>query len=167
MKTKKFLEQERTGIVLIDMQPVLLKQAERKNTLIGNQLKLLKEYYNLPIIGVETNPNKNGRTKSKLRKIINVSNGTIIQKNKQSAFESPRFIEEVEKRKLKNLLINGIYSSCCIYKTAKDAISRGINVGINNALISDLKNIENKPRLYIERARESAKWYNTNAIIIR
>lgn len=112
------LTRENTGLIVIDIQGKLARIVEESDTLISNVSKLIQgtKTLDLPIIWLEQNPDRLGKTVAELAGQL--TDHQPISKLTFSACKEPEFLATVEHSKVKNWLICGIEAHICVYQTA-------------------------------------------------
>lgn len=114
-----------TALVLIDVQEKLTSVMHNREDMINNLIKLVKgmQLLNIPIIWLEQNPLKMGRTIPELSSLL--QDQTPIAKMSFSCCGSTEFMEVLETSHRKHILIAGIETHVCVYQTAIDLIRAG------------------------------------------
>ncbi len=116
---------DNTALVLIDVQEKLTSVIHNHEDMINNLVKIVKgmQLLEIPIIWLEQNPLKMGRTIPELSNLL--QNHTPIAKMSFSCCESDEFMEILETSHRKHILIAGIETHVCVYQTAIDLIRSG------------------------------------------
>ena len=130
------LKQEKTGLIVIDIQGKLARLVHDSDTLISNCKKLIKgsKALNLPIIVLEQNPKKLGATVQELSSVLESS--PPITKFTFDACEEPHFIEAINTHNIDTWLICGIEAHICVYQTALHLQQLGLDVQLVTDCIS-------------------------------
>ena len=117
-------------IVFMDLQPRLLSSIKNANCILAtcSILGQASEILGVPAFLTEQVPDKLGRTESSL--VNSLKKFKLIEKDTFSAFGSDAFSNSIRKLTNGKLILAGIETSICIYLTAIDAISRGLQVTI-------------------------------------
>ena len=122
------LTKENTGLIVTDIQGKLARLVHDSDTLIANCEKLIKgaQALNLPIICLEQNPDKLGRTVNELSTLL--TSNPPITKFTFNAGTEPLFLEKINHFNVKHWLICGIETHICVYQTALHLQSTGCQV---------------------------------------
>lgn len=159
MDIDNFTKQPDLCIVIMDMQNELIKNLPNSKCLIERQIDFLSRHKEVPIIGLEYNPEFCGFTFSGIRDIIQENKrGIIISKYHSNGFKSNSFNRELETRDIDKLVFLGCYLSCCVLETAQTAFNNGYQIGVSQFLLSDSLKI-NK-----DKTEQSLDWYKKKCI---
>ena len=123
------LIQEKTGLIVIDIQGKLARLVHDSDTLITNCETLIKgaNLLNLPIIVLEQNPDKLGPTDDKLR--AQLTQHTAISKFTFDACAAADFLEAINNTSwVDTWLVCGIEAHICVYQTVTQLQQLGIKV---------------------------------------
>ena len=132
------------GILVIDMQedflndPLLFKETE-KERLVNAQIKFLNiaREKQIPVFTLEYNGS--GRTIPKLKKILRESKSYFVKKNYCGGFnKNEAFSCLLERWRIKNLILTGIYANACVCETTKGAKEKGMNVFTSRELMNEM-----------------------------
>ncbi|NPE26785.1 isochorismatase family protein [Methanococcoides sp. SA1] len=137
MSIDNFMGREKVGIVVVDMQPKFLRNIPSSRKLVAKQLDFIKNYSDVPIIGVQLNPKKNGEFIPSIRNVISDRDGKIVDKDGMSCF---LYSEDFENRveDWENLFFIGVYASWCVWESCYDAGKNyGKDIGTHCDLIAD------------------------------
>ncbi|MFV0449785.1 MAG: isochorismatase family protein [Vibrio sp.] len=112
------LNKQDTGLIMVDVQGKLASLVSDSERMISNCAKLLSGALTLelPIVWLEQNPEKLGRTVEKLSGLL--VGQTPITKFTFDACSEPSFIEHIQAADKKAWLICGIEAHICVYQTA-------------------------------------------------
>ncbi len=144
------LQQENTGLILIDVQGKLARIVDESQQLILNLERLIRgcQILSVPIIWVEQNPKGLGATISELEKLL--VNQKPIEKY---AFDNETFNQVILDSGKKQWLICGIEAHICVYQTAIGLLANHFEVEIVADCVSSrtkesidigLKKLQNK-----------------------
>lgn len=147
------LVRENTGLIVVDIQGKLARLVHDSDVLISNCEKLIKgaNALELPIILLEQNPQKLGRTTTKLSALL--EDIDPITKFTFNACETPDFIDFAKTKNVDTWLICGIEAHICVYQTASGLIEHEFNVELVSDCISS-RTLSNK-QLAITRLQNS------------
>jgi len=124
------LTKETTGLIVIDIQGKLANIVDNSELLISNSEKLIKgaQTLNLPVLWLEQNPDKLGRTTPDLYDIL--APITPIAKYTFDACGEQVFIQKLRDANISTWLLCGIETHICVYQTALSLINLGFDVEI-------------------------------------
>ena len=127
------------GLILIDIQEKIINPINNKDSIIKNIKKLLRAYELLDenIFVSEQNPLKLGETVTDLLPKVDFNK---IQKVEFSLAKNYELIEELENKKVTNLIICGIETHICIQQSVIEFMEKGYEVFV----ISDAMGSRNK-----------------------
>lgn len=137
------LERENTGLVIVDIQGNLARTVADSEALISTCATLIKgaKALNLPIVWVEQNPDKLGRTVDELAGLL----GDIspIPKFAFSACSEPAFCDAIARTKVSDWLVCGTEAHICVYQTSVQLMDMGYKVHLVQDCVSS-RSIENR-----------------------
>ena len=122
------LDSANTLVLLIDMQPKIIK-ATKDKTIISYAQKLVKaaNLLSIPIIVTEQYPTGLGDTDPSLEELF-PEDTKIVPKTAFSAMKEVGFSELLRAYERKQIIICGVEAHICVYQTAMDLVSRGYDV---------------------------------------
>ena len=131
--------QKKYSLLLIDIQEKIIKPINNKDSITKNIHKLLSAYQLLDenIFVSEQNPSKLGGTLPKLLPKVRFNK---IQKMDFSLARSQFLFEELDNKKITNLIICGFETHICIQQSVLEFLKKGYEV----LLISDAMGSRNK-----------------------
>jgi len=134
---------DNTTLVLIDVQEKLTSVMHNREDMINNLVKMVKgmQLLDIPIIWLEQNPTKMGRTIPELCELLQAQ--TPIEKMCFSCCGSNEFMEDLDTSRRKHILIAGIETHVCVYQTAIDLIRAGYAIEVVTDATSS-RNPDNK-----------------------
>ena len=117
----------KNALILIDIQERIIAPIKNKDSIIKNIQKLLSAYQILDenIFISEQNPQKLGETIQKLLPEIGFSK---IQKLDFSLASSQNLFEELDHKKITNLIICGFETHICIQQSVLEFLKKGYEV---------------------------------------
>lgn len=124
------LQQENTGLIIIDVQGKLARIVQNSEKLAENLEKLIKgcQILSIPIVWAEQNPKGLGRTIPELEKLL--LHQKPIEKYTFNAYENDVFKQAIIDSGRKRWLICGIEAHICVYQTAIGLLSNNFEVEI-------------------------------------
>jgi nicotinamidase-related amidase len=124
------LDKNDTGLIVVDVQGKLSHLVHNSEMMFQNVAKLIKGsiLLELPILVLEQNPEKLGKTASEIRPLLN--SYPCIKKYTFDACASPRFVEKINKVGVKHWLICGIEAHVCVYQTAMGLKQMGKSIEV-------------------------------------
>jgi len=165
MENKKLglLDRNKTVFIMVDVQEKFLPVIRDIKKVIWNSNILIKaaEILGMPLIVTEQYPKGLGKT---LQKIHLPKNLKVIEKVHFSCFGSKEFVKELEKMKIKSMVLFGIEAHVCILNTALDALKSGYEVHVVADAVSS-RTPENKS-LAIERMRQSGAFICSTEMVL-
>lgn len=137
------LQQENTGLIVIDIQGKLARLVHDSDTFISNCEKLIKgiNTLGLPIIYLEQNPDKLGATVDELGVLL--APQSPVKKFTFNAGASSEFMDAISAANIDTWLICGIEAHICVYQTALHLHQSGLNIQLVSDCISS-RTLENK-----------------------
>jgi len=152
-----------TAVLIIDVQSPFLYQVRRKEEFVQKQKELLSfcRKNKIPVAIIEYYAS--GETNKEITDSLPGCISKTFIKKYDSAFSNHDLSLWLESRGIKNLILSGLFESCCVYRTAKNAKEKGYGVITSKDLISD-------PVLfgeYYEADKEdeiSLSWYEVNGV---
>ena len=127
------------ALLIIDIQERIIRPIFNKDSIQKNIKKLINAYQILEenIFVSEQNPLKLGKT---IPELLPKARFKKIEKMEFSLANTPEFLEELENKKITNLIICGIETHICIQQTVIDCLQKGFEV----ILISDAMSSRNR-----------------------
>ena len=112
------LTKETTGLIIIDVQGKLARLVSHSDAVISNCAKLVKgvQALGVPIVWLEQNPDKLGRTVDELRSLLGQQQP--ITKFTFDGCGEPAFTSAIQATGKTSWLICGIETHICVYQTA-------------------------------------------------
>lgn len=122
------LNKKTTGLIIIDIQGKLARLVSNSEVLISNCTKLVKgaQSLDLPIVWLEQNPDKLGRTTEELQALLGEQQP--IAKYTFDACGEPLFTEAIQAAGKSSWLVCGIEAHICVYQTASHLKKMGYDV---------------------------------------
>jgi nicotinamidase-related amidase len=119
-----------TVLVLLDVQGKLASVMHEKEDLFANLVRLVSglSALDVPVIWLEQNPEKMGRTISELQELL--PGREPICKMSFSACGDDAFIRELEGLGRRQVLLAGIEAHICVAQTAMDLVSKDYEVEV-------------------------------------
>ena len=147
------LQQERTAVLLIDVQEKLWRVMYDKERLLEHLVKLVKgaAVLGLPILWFEQNPQGLGATMPELAALL-TSQMPLIKRS-FSCCGHAAVLPELERLKRDQILLAGIEAHICVYQTGVELRQRGYEAHVVIDGVSS-RTPENK-QLGIERLKQA------------
>jgi hypothetical protein len=122
------LKRTNTGILVVDIQGKLSRLVHNSDALFSNVSKLIKgsTLLELPIIVLEQNPKKLGKTDAELQPLI--SSYPCVTKFAFNACAEPHFVDQLNKVDVQHWLVCGIEAHVCVYQTVMGLKALGKSV---------------------------------------
>jgi nicotinamidase-related amidase len=121
---------ENTLLTLIDVQDKLTAVMHHREDLIKNIVRLIKgmQLLGIPIIRLEQNPSKMGRTIPEIDHLLTAE--PPIEKMTFSCCGSDAYMKALTATGRQQVLIAGIETHVCVYQTAQELSSKGYRVEV-------------------------------------
>ena len=134
----------KNALLLIDIQEKIISPINNKDSIIKNIQKLLSAYQILDenIFVSEQNPQKLGKTIPKL--LLPKEGFTNIQKMDFSLATSQFLFEELNNKKISNLIICGFETHICIQQSALEFLKKGYEVLIISDAMGSRNNLDHE-----------------------
>jgi nicotinamidase-related amidase len=141
------LKKEKSALLLIDIQERILDVQFYKDNLLTNSLKLIKGFkaLNLPIFYTEQYPKGLGETALYLKPEL--ENITAIQKLSFSCFGAENLFDELNNKKIKQIVVAGIEAHVCVQQTVLDLLANDFQVNLAADAVSSRKEIDYRTAL--------------------
>lgn len=130
------LSRESTGLIIVDVQGKLAKIVHDSTTVLSNIATLVQavKLLDMPIILLEQNPEKLGRTNESIRGLL--PDLSPVTKFTFDACKEPEFTKAVESLDVSTWLLCGIEAHICVYQTAQGLVDSGWCVEVVEDCIS-------------------------------
>ncbi|WP_299872867.1 hydrolase [uncultured Cocleimonas sp.] len=124
------LNQENTGLVIVDVQGKLARIVHESEALIRNIQALIQgcQILKLPIVWVEQNPQGLGQTVPELSELL--APNQPLEKFTFNACESSSFDKVIAESGVQQWIVCGIEAHICLYQTALGLLSRNYQVEV-------------------------------------
>ena len=138
----KLIIEDKTLLLILDMQEKLINNIKGNQLLIFNIKKLIDtcNLLNVNIAITEQNPLKLGKT---LESIIENKKYPIFEKMEFSCSKNKSFIDYVRKYNFRNIIVCGIESHICILQTSIELLEKGLNILIPRDAIGSRNELDN------------------------
>ncbi|CZF80007.1 isochorismatase family protein [Grimontia marina] len=147
------LSRKKTGLIIVDIQGKLARTVHHSQMLISNCGKLIAgaRALDLPIVLLEQNPEKLGRTVEELS--VHLDGIHPIPKFTFNACDAPDFLEAINSLNVDSWLVCGIEAHICVYQTAKGLADLGFKVELVSDCVSS--RLSSNVQLGIDRLKKS------------
>lgn len=124
------LNKEDTVVVLIDIQGKLAQIVDESDFIVNNIATVVQgaKILELPILWLEQYPKGLGTTDERIAQ--HLTDEKPIEKITFSAYQTPEFVQALEKTGCKTVLLAGIETHICVYQTAADLLASGYQVEV-------------------------------------
>ncbi len=128
--TISLLNQENTGLVIVDAQEKLLQVMGQAERVIDRLLKLLDlaRVFHLPVILTEQYSKHLGPTLPVIQEALPVYNP--IEKLHFNCCDVDAFNDGIEAGNLKNIILTGVETHICVFQTCVSLLERGYRVHV-------------------------------------
>ncbi|MFQ3196951.1 MAG: nicotinamidase-related amidase [Paraglaciecola sp.] len=122
------LKKEQVGLLVVDIQGTLANIVHESELLLTNTVKLIKgaQALNLPIVCLEQNPEKLGRTTPVIFDALAGNKG--ISKYTFDGCDSPAFIQALQQSGVSQWLVCGLEAHVCVYQSTLGLLRLGYEV---------------------------------------
>lgn len=126
------LNQEKTQILIIDIQEKLLNASfnkdiiEKKSEIISKAATIL----NIPVIVTEQYPKGLGETIISIKDHLPKDNTNYFEKVDFSALNDPKLLDTLKKNRRKQVIVLGIESHICVHQTVNNLLKLGCDVTV-------------------------------------
>ncbi len=138
------LQQESTGVILVDVQGKLAQMVHESKTVISNIARLIEgaKILELPIIWMEQYPKGLGKTVDEISSLL--ADYKPIEKFTFSGYADANVRKAIVDSGRKQWLLCGIETHICVYQTALDLLANGFDVEVVQDCVSSrqAENIE-------------------------
>ncbi len=124
------LERDNALLVLIDVQGRLAESMDNRETLFDNLRRLLAgaAVLDVPLVVTEQNPEKLGPTRPEFADLI--QGAPLFTKMAFSCAGCATFIDHLDTRGRRQLILAGIETHVCVFQTAADLLAKGFDVHV-------------------------------------
>ena len=135
--------QIKNALLIIDIQEKILAPIHNKDSIIDNIQKLLKAYQILDknIFVSEQNPLKLGKTVPSLLPKVSFNK---IQKMDFSLASSKELLDELDNKKITNLIVCGFETHICIQQTVLEFLQEGYEVLVISDAMGSRNNLDHE-----------------------
>ncbi len=164
MKDVGIINRNKTALIVVDVQEKFRPVIFEMDRVIDNTKKVIEgaSILGIPIIVTEQYPKGLGKTVDDIKDSL--GDFKPIEKLSFSCFGDTKFIEELEKLNVTDIIILGIEAHVCITKTILDAIAKGYRVHLVTDAISSRS--ESNLKIAIERAKQSGAFLASSEMIL-
>ncbi|MFH1213676.1 MAG: hydrolase [Candidatus Neomarinimicrobiota bacterium] len=133
------LKNDRSVLVIIDVQPKLLSVMYNYPLLLENLKKLIRgaQVLDVPVIFTEQYPDGLGRTHEEIASLL--AENQPITKMTFSCCSEDNFMTELRKSNRDQVIVCGIESHICVYQTCRDLVDKKYEVHLVTDCISSRK----------------------------
>ena len=133
----------KNALLLIDIQEKIFAPIYNKDSIIENIQKLLNAYQILDknIFISEQNPSKLGKTIPNLLPKVNFNK---IQKMDFSLANSKDLLQEIDNKKITNLILCGFETHICIQQSVLDFLKKGYDVSVISDAMGSRNNLDHE-----------------------
>ena len=122
--------------LIVDIQEKLAPVMFHKEDVIAENVKLLKtaKTLNIPYLVTEQYPQGIGGTVSDLSDLFEPSD--VVEKMTFSSMGEPSFVDAIEKKGKKQIIVSGMETHVCVLQTVMDLLDAGYNVFVVEDAVS-------------------------------
>lgn len=157
------LKKETTALLVIDIQERLMPVVKNSEQVIANVNCLIKgsEVLHIPMVVTEQYPKGLGNT---CKEIELPEDANIIEKMCFSCIQSDDVLKQLKALKVKSLILCGVESHICVFKTALEALEKGYEVHVVADAVSS-RTSENK-KIALNRLRQAGAFIVSTEMIL-
>lgn len=124
------LQQEKCGLILLDVQGVLVRSMHQSDNLIANIAKLIQacQLLSLPVIWLEQYPQGLGQTVPELSRLLTAEKPII--KHTFNACDTDEVNRAIADSGRQQWLVCGIEAHICVYQTVSALLSKNYQVEV-------------------------------------
>ncbi len=124
------LEQNTTGLLVVDIQGKLARLVEESDTLITNTARLVQgaRVLGLPVVWLEQNPDKLGATVPELQSLQ--AGDLVLPKYSFGALGEPTVATALAESGVEHWLVCGIETHICVYQSVLGLLASGARVSL-------------------------------------
>jgi nicotinamidase-related amidase len=163
MSAKGSLKRKHTAFLVIDVQERLLPVIANKEMVVANTNILIKgsEILGVPLIVTEQYPKGLGNTS----KEVTLPEGKeVIEKMCFSCFLSEPVKIQLNKLKIRSVVLAGIEAHICVLKTALDLLDNGFEVHVVADAVGSRN--ENNHRIALKRMKQSGAFIVSTEMVL-
>jgi nicotinamidase-related amidase len=148
MKAPELLTNDKTALLVIDMQERLFPVMHDKEKLLRNVIKLIRgaQVLEIPIVLTEQYPKGLGPTLPEIKELL--PNVKPIEKVVFNCCDETAFCQALEALKRNQVLISGIEAHICVYQTAMSLTRAGYEVQVVGDCIASREIEDNMVALF-------------------
>ena len=133
---------EKTALLVIDVQEKLIPAIHEKDDLLLNVLKCIKaaNILEMPVVYTEQYPKGLGITVAEIRE--DLDDAPVYEKTDFSCCGSKGLLKFFKQSKIEKVLLVGIEAHVCVYQTAKDLLAKDLEVLLAADAVSSRKALD-------------------------
>ena len=155
------LDVDRAFVFVIDVQEKLLPAIRHHTHIIQATRKLLEgvRVFGLPVLATEQYPKGLGHTDKTIRRCLDVSQATLIEKPTFSAYGEPPVREAILALDRPQVIVAGIEAHVCVQQTVLDLVTTDYDVFVCADAVGSRAKLDYKQSL--DRMRQEGAWVTT------
>lgn len=155
---------DQSALLVIDLQPALLKAAFRGDVLLANCELLLRAARELriPVLATEQYPERLGATEARIRELL--GGVTPVGKMCFSSYRAEPVTQELDRTGRSTVVLCGMETHVCVSQTAHDLLGVGYTVHVPRDAVSSLS--EESWRAGLEKMRDSGVVLATTEMLV-
>ncbi|MFN8238093.1 MAG: hydrolase [Chitinophagales bacterium] len=163
MTSLGLLKREKTALMVVDVQERLMPVIDNGELLLANVNRLIKgaEVLKVPVIITEQYPKGLGNT---CKEVELPDNAPVIEKMCFSCMLSAPVTMQLQHLNVNSLLLCGVESHICVFKTALDALKLGFEVHVIADAVSS-RTPDNK-RIALERLKQAGAFIASTEMVL-
>jgi len=163
IKHPQILVQNKSALLVIDIQERIYKVMRKYEQLIENVVKLIKgaKIISIPIYFTEQYPKGLGETIQQIKAELN---GKAFQKVTFSCFGAENLFDQLKEKGINQIIVCGIESHVCVQQTVLDLLANDFQVNIPINAVSSRYKIDYKTALK-RMAKNGAQLTTVEAVL--
>ncbi len=147
------LDRKQAVLVVIDIQGKLATLMYQKEILFANVIRMIHaaRVLEIPIIWTEQLPDKLGETAPQIKEAL--KGVDVVVKKHFSCWPNEEFRDELKKLGRTQVLVTGIETHICVYRTVMDLLTANYNVQLVTDAVSS--RIEHNYHLAVEKMKDA------------
>jgi isochorismate hydrolase len=155
------LDADRAMVLVVDVQEKLVPLVRHHDRMIADATKLLDglRIFELPVVATEQYPKGLGRTVEEVRRCLEASDATVLEKPTFSAWAHPAVRDAILSVDRPQIVMMGIEAHVCVQQTTLDLLSRDYDVFVCADAVGSRGRIDYE--LSLDRMRQGGAFVTT------
>ncbi|MEW6506498.1 MAG: hydrolase [Bacteroidota bacterium] len=142
IKHTKLLNSKKSALIVIDIQEKILPVIFQYDRVVENSIKLIKGFKSLglPVYYTEQYPKGLGPTLLQVKEAL--EDARAIEKMSFSCYGAPGLFEELQNKKIEQVVLCGVEAHVCVMQTALDLAANGFQVHVAADAVSSRREFD-------------------------